>query len=190
MHLKSRIFAIIAGLGLALMGAFHAKAVPIGHTFSVTATSGPLAGVTENGTFTYDSSIILPNGLINGVSLTHLNFTWNSVTYNETTANTGYLIFDAVGNLLWITFGPACPALGGCQITYFTNSWWITSGVDGVTGNFVYATPEIDVAKGTAEVFSITTTNIPEPSSLALFSVAGLMLVCAARRWLAAAPIR
>ena len=63
MHLKSRIFAIIAGLGLALMGAFHAKAVPIGHTFSVTATSGPLAGVTENGTFTYDQVSSFPTAL-------------------------------------------------------------------------------------------------------------------------------
>jgi hypothetical protein len=62
MRSTNRIFALIGGFALTLAGAFHANAVPINYSFSVTATDGPLSGDTENGTVTYDSSSIVPGG--------------------------------------------------------------------------------------------------------------------------------
>ena len=63
MRSTNRIFALIGGFALTLAGAFHANAVPINYSFSVTATGGPLTGDTENGT--YDSSSIIPGGVNN-----------------------------------------------------------------------------------------------------------------------------
>ncbi len=48
------ISALIGGFALTLAVALNANASPITFSFSVTATSGPLDGITENGTFTYD----------------------------------------------------------------------------------------------------------------------------------------
>jgi hypothetical protein len=92
------ISSLIGGFALTLTAAVNTDASPITFSFSVTATSGPLDGITENGTFTYDSSSIIPGGANDNVGLlTDLNFTWNGITYNQTTANTGFLAFDSSG---------------------------------------------------------------------------------------------
>ena len=90
MRPQNWIFAVIAGF--VLTATFNANAIPINYSFSVMATAGPLDGVTENGTFSYDSSSIVPGGInINTGQRTALSFTWNAITYNQTTANTGAL---------------------------------------------------------------------------------------------------
>ena len=87
-------------MALALPSIDAADATPVNYTFSVTATSGPLAGTTAPGTFSYDTSSIVLGGInINNGLLTALNFTWDGITYSRTNANTGALYFDATGML-------------------------------------------------------------------------------------------
>jgi hypothetical protein len=176
--------ALIGGIALTLAVAFHASASPITYSFSATATSGPLDGVTENGTFTYDSSSIMPGGINSNTGLlTGLNFTWNGITYNQTTANTGFLEFYSSGDLAEAMFGNNCTAIG-CGVIEDTNDWFVTA-IPGETTTppfaFVYATPSTSVFMGTV---TTALSPIPEPSTLALLGVgvAGLMLVGARLR--------
>jgi PEP-CTERM motif len=162
----------------------NANASPITFSFSVTATSGPLDGITENGTFTYDSSSIIPGGLNDNTGLlTGLNFTWNGIAYNQTTANTGLLLFDSSGHLTKALFGDNCIA-SECSDTGGTNEWSLFA-IPGETTTppfgFAYATPSTGVYEGTV---TTALSPIPEPSTLALFGVgvAGLMLVGAGLR--------
>jgi hypothetical protein len=75
--------------------------------FSVTATDGPLAGVTSTGTFAFDYSIVpAGGGTLEQIDLlSDLNFTWHGITYDETTANTGWLTFNMSGNLTQVVLG-------------------------------------------------------------------------------------
>jgi hypothetical protein len=161
----------------------HANASPITYSFSVTATSGPLDGVTENGTFTYDSSSIIPGGGENDSAglLTGLNFTWNGITYNQTTANTGALIFFTGGHLEEAFFGDNCEA-SACFIFLGTNQWYLFAVPGETLIGITYATP----STGEETYYGTVTTSlspIPEPSTLVLFGVGivRLMLVGAAR---------
>jgi hypothetical protein len=90
MRLRDCLLAATAGLALILPSIDAADATPVNYTFSVTATSGPLAGTTAPGTFSYDTSSIVPGGFNNNAGvLTALNFTWHGITYNQTTAIPG-----------------------------------------------------------------------------------------------------
>jgi hypothetical protein len=55
--------AALAAIVLPLWGS-AARATPITYAFTVTATDGPLAGTVEHGSFSYDSSSIVPGGEI------------------------------------------------------------------------------------------------------------------------------
>jgi hypothetical protein len=77
-HLRfnNRLLAAAVGVAFALPSIDAADATPVNDTFSVTATSGPLAGTTALGTFSYDTSSIVLSGInINNGLLTALNFT-------------------------------------------------------------------------------------------------------------------
>ena len=54
--------ALAAVVAFLLLGASAAKAAPITYDFTVTGTSGPLNGTAAHGTFSYDSSSIVPRG--------------------------------------------------------------------------------------------------------------------------------
>jgi hypothetical protein len=173
------ISALIGGIALTLAVALNANAFPITFSFSVTATSGPLDGITENGTFTYDSSSIIPGGINDNTGLlTGLNFTWNGITYNQTTANTSFLLFNSSGDLTKALFGPNCmPSM--CSIDADTNEWALFATPGETTTppfGFIYATPSTGGSEGTV---TTALSPIPEPSALALVGVgvAGLMLV-------------
>jgi hypothetical protein len=56
--------------------------------------------------------------------LTALNFTWNGIAYNQTTANTGFIGFDGSGNLTEITFGNHCFP-GICLSEGGANEWLV-----------------------------------------------------------------
>ena len=99
----------------------------VNYTFTVTATSGPLAGTTATGTFSYDTSSIVPGGTnANTGLLTALNFTWDGITYNQTTANTGFLEFDTTGALTQDLFGNNCFPGGSCAAVPPFEQWLVS----------------------------------------------------------------
>jgi hypothetical protein len=177
-QLSRHVLATLAMLPLAPTVAPHAAATPINYRFSVTATSGPLDGTTAAGSFTYDPSSIVAGGSNTSASLlTALSFTWDGITYDQGTANTGFLVFDASGALVEETFGNNCQP-GSCGVQNGTEQWSF-----GFPGGFAYA------VAGTPGIFSGTVTQtlagaVPEPSALALFAtgIAGLALAGIGRR--------
>jgi hypothetical protein len=95
---NTALAAIVAALGLLAAGG--AKASLITYDFTVTATSGPLDGTVEKGTFSYDSSSIVPGGVNpNAGLLTSLSFSWDGMAFTQATANTGNLGFNLDGSL-------------------------------------------------------------------------------------------
>jgi hypothetical protein len=182
MRRLNKLLAIIVGLALALpLATTQGNAFPITYAFSVTTTNGPLAGVTENGTFAYDSSSVIPGGINILPSLATLEFTWNGISYDQTTANSGgALEFNLDGSLNAIIFGTNCGLKpGSCTIEIGANSW-ITIVENNLTfGEFDYSTPtSSDFFPGTA-----TAVLVPEPPTLALLAVGivGLLSVSTAR---------
>ena len=66
MSARNRI--VIATVGFLALAA-TARPTPITTTFTVTATDGPLAGTVAPGSFTYDSSIVVPGAQIAATGL-------------------------------------------------------------------------------------------------------------------------
>lgn len=173
-------------LGVALLaGALAAHAAPITYSFTVNAgSSGPLAGQTATGSMTFDSSIIPAGG--GNVSatglLTGLSFTWEGVSYNASTANTGWMDFTSSGGFVDAMFGPNCAA-GTCGVTGSTNQWDINLWGD-FSGLFMYAVPGYP-----QNIFNGTVTqaySAPEPDTIALFALGlGALLFFTRRRRIA-----
>jgi len=167
------VFALAAGLALAIGLAPKLHASPVNYRFSVTATSGPLAGATAAGTFSYDTSSIVPGGSNNNTGLlTALDFTWNGIAYNQVTANTGFLEFDTTGALTQDLFGNNCVA-GGCSDLPLFEQWSVSVPlgfayfVAGDSGGFGTVTQSLVAAAPEPSVFALLATG------LALLAVAG-----------------
>jgi hypothetical protein len=164
------VFALAAGLALATGLAPKLDASPVNYTFSVTATSGPLAGASATGTFSYDTSSIVPGGTnANTGLLTALNFTWDGITYNQITANTGFLEFDATGALTQDLFGNHCVA-GSCSDLPGFEQWSVAFPVFG----FAYFVAGESGGFGTATQSLVAAA--PEPSAFASLAT-GLALL-------------
>jgi hypothetical protein len=140
MRSKNWIFALIGSLALMLPFAFHANASTITYSFTAVGITGcnpvptcpesvpgPLTGVSATGTFSYDSSSIPPFGGPDTVAdnlFTAFSLTWNGISYNQTTANTGVLFFNPSGTLTEAFFGNNCVGLSGsCNLVDGTNNW-------------------------------------------------------------------
>jgi len=94
-----------ATVTMAMSGA--ASGASIMYDFRVDATSGVLSGDTASGNFTFDSGTIPSGGGTVGATnlLTALSFRWDGITYNASTANTGWLTFNARGRVTFLVLG-------------------------------------------------------------------------------------
>jgi hypothetical protein len=156
-------------MGLGLLFAATASATTITYNFTVTATSGPLGGTVSHGTFAYDSSSIMPgHSNVAADLLTYLDFTWNGIAYDATSANTGWLTFDGSGQLTYFTFGNACVG-GSCGVTAGNDQWYIFPiGFDySVLGGNSYWLGDVTYSQAT---------GVPEPAALGMFGF-GVLLI-------------
>lgn len=171
--LGAKLALLMSATALGFSFAPVAKATPINYDFSVLVTSGPLHGTTANGTFSYDDSSIVFNGVNNATDLlTALDFTFNGVTYGAGTANTGHLKFDGVGNLTSFIFGTHCTA-GSCQLGTGAGSFLVSSTA------FAYFVrrPQLGAGIGTTNYSPATpSVSVPEPGVLGLFGLGALLL--------------
>src|SRR5262249_16349568 len=124
--MKPWIFAVIvlgSGSGVALSD-------PVTYDFTVTATNGPLSGTVADGSFTFNGSLA-PSG---GGALTEpglfssLSFTWDGVTYDASAANTGDLVFNASGGLIFAEFGNDCSSAPCSAVSMPGSKDWLVAG--------------------------------------------------------------
>jgi hypothetical protein len=170
----------VASTALALLLGCQAQAASITYVFTVTATQGPLNGVTSTGTFTFDTSAITPGATNSDPALlTDLDFVWDGITYDEITANTGYLTFDGAGVLTSATFGNFCSP-GTCQVTPGLEQWW----VGGTAFDYSVSGATVGYA-GT-----VTMSQTPEPASILLMLSSMVALFVGWRKRLAPASNR
>jgi hypothetical protein len=176
-----RLLTIAAACGMSLAAvAPTSAATPLAYDFSVTITTGPLTGDVYDGSFAFDASAITP-GAFNPATglLTELSFTFDGVTYNSLTANTGALEFGPSSALTFFIFGTSCDA-GGCGVSSVTSEWSAQPGVDGFVYGYGYYA---GVGLG-----DVSFAAIPEPSSWSLLGL-GLMALAGLRdRTRGAAP--
>ena len=164
----------VAFLALAAAAIFSvpaAEATPINYNFTVNVTSGALAGNVENGSFSYDSSSIVSDGF-NTTSglLTAFNFNFDGTTYDASTANTGLLGFDSVGNLSSFFISSSCAL---CTFGAGTDNFAITAFP---TDGFAYSTTSFDDFGFGDVTYALAGVPVPEPGALSLFGF-GLLLL-------------
>jgi hypothetical protein len=148
------------------------RVAPISCDFSVTATSGPLTGTTADGIPTFGSINIVsfPPGYNFATGLlTALNFTWDGITYNAGTANTGALDFDAAGNVITALFGTDCRA-NSCNLPAGQETWAFCGGVNCGVGFFDYRVSGVP-GFGEAAATIGPRVTVPEPRALALLGL-------------------
>ena len=162
---------LLSLFGAAVGGPMGALAGPtlITYPFTVVGTTGPLAGDTSQGSFTYSSAIVPPGGglLPDAGLLTNLSFTWDGIAYNASTANTGAMVFDSSGTLTIGLFGNNCVA-DQCGTNPGAEEWYINTGAFSID----YSTAVGSFGVGTVSLGSpITSMAVPEPGTLALLAL-------------------
>jgi PEP-CTERM motif len=158
---------------MAMSGA--ASGSSIRYDFRVDATSGVLSGDTASGNFTFDSGTIPSGGgIVGGTNLlTALSFSWDGITYDASTANTGWLAFNSRGDLTFFSFGNDCISLA-CTINTPSTDWLVSPGAVG----FVYSDGG---PFGFGKVSYSLVTSVPEPATAALFGLALILGVLSLR---------
>jgi hypothetical protein len=180
--MKKQLSGLLA-VGL-LVGPMAAHAVTITYSFTVLANSGPLDGQHATGHFSFDSSIIPVNGgpAERGRLFTDLSFTWDGVSYDETTANTSLfqtgLSFSDEGILVHWLFGGGCPGGWVCGVPG-RKTWTIIGDPEGSL--FQYTTEDVGAAPGGIATLR-RIDSIAEPGSLALLGLGLLGLGVMRRR--------
>jgi hypothetical protein len=158
---------------MAMSGA--ASGSSIMYDFRVDATSGVLSGDTASGNFTFDIGTIPSGGGTVGTTnlLTALSFRWDGITYNASTANTGWLTFNSKGHLTFFSFGDDCTA-SACTVNSPSTDWLASPGAVG----FVYSDGG---PLGFGKVSYSLVTSVPEPATAALFALALILGVLSLR---------
>jgi hypothetical protein len=161
---RRMIGRLVSFIAIGLMAtSMAAKAATITYDFTVTANSGPLSGQSVSGFFAFDDSIIVPGDDVSQVGLlTDLDFTWNGIAYDESTANTGWLTFGASGDLIDFGIGTNCGVV--CSVSARSSQWFI--GKD----DLIYGTS--DGGGFGLNSYALRATSVPEPTTLALFGIA------------------
>lgn len=97
--------------------------------FSVLVTSGPGSGTTLSGVVSVDATgLPVGQGISQVGLLKDLDFAFDGTTFDETTANTGYLEFNPDGSLKALSFGTNCgPGYCGSAPNGATN-WFLVIG--------------------------------------------------------------
>jgi hypothetical protein len=175
MECSRRLFAMAVAVLATLIVIPSAEATTITHAFSVTATEGPLQGVTAVGTFTYDSSSVLPGGgTFSTEVFTALNFTWDGITYNEDTAHPAILQWDQSGVLIGALFGSSCIE---AQCRFFQKDWAVSLPSQpwnpGIRTFFYTTTTGGTVGFYRGDLNLLT--QVPESSTLFLLSIGAVL---------------
>ena len=176
--MKTHTLALRSAAALAcLMALPSLQAAPVTYDFSVAVMTGPAAGSTAFGHFSYDSASVIAGGGTNSATglLTNLAFALDGTSYTELTANTGALSFNNLGGLSSFLIGTNCGA-GACVVS---------NGITGFGINFAglsYARAgQPGIFNGSAPTFTLRGGAVPEPASWALVLAGGLAAFAARR---------
>ena len=122
------LLLVVSLLGLMLIP-MTSSAGLVNRQFEFSSTQGPLIFGPTLGYFQYDDSIApLGGGHVSMTNLfTDLGVSFGGFSFDETTANSGWIDFDASGQLLEAHFGNNCQT-GGCVIFIGDPQWWIRVG--------------------------------------------------------------
>lgn len=183
--MKTRLLPLAVAAALAASLAASAKSL----TYDFTVNGGPvgpLANVTASGSFSFDSSVIpAGGGLVSATGLlTGLAFTWDGLSYDQTTANTGSLEFNSSGMLEGVNFGTSC-TVGACNVSSSRDDWDISGR--NPFGNVTSA--EFLYTVGNGELYSSYQTRLaaapeidPATTAGAITLLLGALAIVRARR--------
>lgn len=190
-HCSSRVFglAFAGAAALIAMGAAHAS--PVSYNFTANPTSGPLAGQSLAGSFSYDTSTInaghtvagAGSAILSDFSFTFMSRSFAGIDYDVTGIKFGSLTFGADGALVSFLFG-TLPEHQAWPLG--TNNWEIASGGSPQFRYSVTPPPRVpgQLGPGLGTVWSGTVSHeavrgpvsVPEPAALAMFG-AGVLFI-------------